>query len=64
MTKFEKIWCVSLFISEIGILLFWIFGFSGNLTVATYAFMIAGVSAFVALASVVASHLHKKRYGF
>ena len=38
MTKFEKIWYVCVFIAAVGIVVFWIAGFMGNLVVSTTSF--------------------------
>ena len=51
MAKSEKVWLVCITLSSIGIILFWVFGFSGNNELAGKMLMGAGLFAVAALIS-------------
>lgn len=63
MTKFEKIWYVCVFIAAVGIVVFWIAGFMGDLVVSTTSFFGAGAFAVVAIIAKVLQYHHEKWYG-
>ena len=60
-TKFSV---VCLIIAMIGIVAFWAFGFSGQMTVSAISFFTAGVAAFFCLASEGIAKLRRYRRGF
>lgn len=63
MAKFEKIWYVCVFIAAVGIVVFWVAGFTGHLAVSTTSFFGAGVFAVAAIIAKVLQYHHEKWYG-
>ena len=63
MTKFEKIWSQCVFIAAVGIVVFWIAGFMGNLAVSAASFLGAGAFAVAAIIAKVLQYHREKWYG-
>lgn len=62
MNKQEKIWWIFVTLTEVAIVLFWIFGFKGNLVAAQYCLCGAGISAVIALAALGVQKLQERRF--
>ena len=63
MAKFEKIWYGCVFIAAVGIVVFWIAGFMGNLAVSAASFLGAGAFAVAAIIAKVLQYHREKWYG-
>ena len=62
MKKLQIIKNVSLIISMLGVILFWISGFMGHMELSKYALFGAGIAAWIALVAIIVKQLRARHF--